>query len=193
MRTMPEIDIQLQSLEDAIRLEFIPALTGQNHLSDELRNLLAPPTRTGGLGLNNPVWEADIQFQTSVKVTAPLVRLVLQQSRVYPTEAMAELSEIKSKIRQEKQRELASTEASVFETLPNSLKRAKELASEKGASSWLTALPITDHGFCLHKGAFCDALCLRYNWIPPLLPSNCVCGSSFQVDHALSCHCGGFP
>jgi len=33
---MPEIDIQLQSLEDAIRLEFIPALTGQNHLSDEL-------------------------------------------------------------------------------------------------------------------------------------------------------------
>ena len=127
---MPEIDIQLQSLEDAIRLEFIPALTGQNHLSDELRNLLALPTRTGGLGLNNPVCEADIQFQTSVKVTAPLVRLVLQQiqSRVYPTEAMAELTEIKSEIRQEKQRELASTEASVFETLPNSLKRAKELA-----------------------------------------------------------------
>jgi len=135
MRTMPKIDIQLQSLEDAIRLEFIPALTGQNHLSDELRNLLALPTRTGGLGLNNPVREADIQFQTSVKVTAPLVRLVLQQSRVYPTEAMAELSEIKSEIRQEKQHELASTEASVFETLPNSLRRAKELASEKGASS----------------------------------------------------------
>ena len=87
--------------------------------------------RGGGLGLNNPVREADIQFQTSVKVTAPLVRLVLQQSRVYPTEAMAELSEIKSEIRQEKQCELASTEASVFETLPNSLKRAEELASEK--------------------------------------------------------------
>jgi len=102
MRTMPEIDIQLQSLKDAIRLEFIPALTGQNHLSDELRNLLALPTRTRGLGLNHPVREADIQFQTSVKVTAPLVRLVLQQSRIYPTETMAELSEIKSEIHLQK-------------------------------------------------------------------------------------------
>ena len=83
MRTMPEIDIQLQSLEDAIRLEFIPALTGQSHLSDELHVQPPCPTdqdRGGGLGLNNPVWEADIQFQTSVNVTAPLVRLVLQQS-----------------------------------------------------------------------------------------------------------------
>ena len=160
---MPEIDIELQSLEDAICLELIPALTGQNHLSDELCNLLALPTRTGGLGLNSPVREADIQFQTSV-VTTPLVKLVLQQSRVYPTKAMAELSEIKSKIRQEKQSELASTEVSVFETLPNSLKRVKELASEKGASSWLTALPITDHGFRLHTGAFHDALCLRHKW-----------------------------
>ena len=135
MRTMPEIDMELQALEDAICLEFIPALTGQNHLSDELRNLLALPARTGGLGLNNPVREAVIQFHTSVKVTAPLVKLVLQQSRVYPTEAMAELSEIKSQIRQEKQSELASTETSVFESLSNPLKKAKELASEKGASS----------------------------------------------------------
>ena len=84
-------------------------------------------------------------------------------------------------------------EASVLESLSNPLKKAKELASEKGASSWLTALPIADHGFCLHKGAFRDALCLRYNWSPPFLPSSCVCGSSFQVDHALSCHRGGFP
>ena len=91
------------------------------------------------------------------------------------------------------QRELASTEASVIESLPNSLKKAKELASQKGASSWLTALLITDHGFCLHKGAFHDTLCLRYNWSPPLLPSSCVCGSSFQVDHALSCYYGNFP
>ena len=127
MRTMPEIYMELQPLEDAIHLEFILALTGQNNLSDELRNLLALPARTGGLGLNNPVREAVIQFHTSVNVTAPLVKLVLQQSRVYPTEAMAELSEIKSQIHQEKQSELASTEVSVFESLPNPLKKAKEL------------------------------------------------------------------
>ena len=101
---------------------------------------------------------------------------------------MAELSEIKSQYAKRNK-----VKVSVFESLSSPLKKAKELVSEKGASSWLTALPIIDHGFSLHKGAFRDALCLRYNWNPPLLPSSCVCDSSFQVDHALSCHYGGFP
>ena len=51
----------------------------------------------------------------------------------------------------------------------------------------------TEHGFALHKGAFRDALCLRYGWRPPLLPSQCICGKSFTVEHALSCPFGGFP
>ena len=68
-----------------------------------------------------------------------------------------------------------------------------DLYSEKGASSWLSVLPISDHGFALHKGAFHDATCLRYNWQPPNLPSHYVCGSSFNTDHALTCPTGGFP
>ena len=39
---------------------------------------------------------------------------------------------------------------------------------------------------------FRDALCLCYNWQPPHMPSNCVCGQPFSVDHALNCHTGGF-
>ena len=53
--------------------------------------------------------------------------------------------------------------------LPRHLQRAMELGSEKGASSWLSALPIEDHGFALHKSDFRDALCLRYNWQPSQL------------------------
>ena len=64
---------------------------------------------------------------------------------------------------------------------------------EKGASSWLSTLPIDEHGFALHKGAFRDALCLRYGWRPAHLPSNCVCGEKFTVDHALNCPRGGYP
>ena len=81
---MPQIDMELQALEEAIRLEFIPSLTGENHLSCELRNLLALPARTGGLGLNNPVREAVIQFHTSVKVTAPLVKLCSSTESTQP-------------------------------------------------------------------------------------------------------------
>ena len=33
--------------------------------------------------------------------------------------------------------------------LPKHLQRAKELGSEKGASNWLTTLPIEAHGFAL--------------------------------------------
>ena len=92
-----------------------------------------------------------------------------------------------------KKQELTSAVDSVSNDLPVSLKRSVELASEKGASSWLSTLPIQEHGFCLHKGAFRDALCLRYGWKPPLLPSRCVCDKPFSVEHALSCSYGGFP
>ena len=67
-----------------------------------------------------------------------------------------------------------------------------DLASEKGASSWLAALPIRDHGFYLHKSVFRDAICLRYGWKPECMPDKCVCGSQFSVEHALTCVCGGF-
>ena len=67
------------------------------------------------------------------------------------------------------------------------------LTQEKGASSWLTTLPISEHGFALHKGGFRDALALRYGWDPPNTPSHCICGKSFTVEHALSCPFGGFP
>ena len=66
-------------------------------------------------------------------------------------------------------------------------------ASEKGASSWLTALPLNHHGFSLHKGAFRDELCLRYGWTPERLPSKCVCGLQFNPEHALSCPTSVFP
>ena len=40
------------------------------------------------------------------------------------------------------------------EQLPADLQRSMELASEKGASNWLSALPLEKYGFVLHKGAF---------------------------------------
>ena len=49
-------------------------------------------------------------------------------------------------------------------------------------------LPIQEHGFALHKSAFRDALCLRYG-----LPSHCICGKSFTVEHALIYTRGEYP
>ena len=85
------------------------------------------------------------------------------------------------------------TASDVRERVPAPLQRAMDLAQAKGASSWLTPLPIEELGFSLHKGAFWDALALRYGWSPLNVPSHCACGVSFSIQHVLSCPKGGFP
>ena len=83
---------------------------------------------------------------------------------------------------------------SVRESLPQSLQFAMKLArSEKGASSWLSVLPLEEHKFVLHKTAFRDEIALRYGWTPSNIPSHCVCGQAFSLQHALSCPREGYP
>ncbi|KXJ11669.1 hypothetical protein AC249_AIPGENE7115 [Exaiptasia diaphana] len=47
-------------------------------------------------------------------------------------------------------------------------------------------------GFDLNRREFRDALRLRYNWAFNDIPSKCVCGEDFSVDHAMICKRGGF-
>ena len=59
----------------------------------------------------------------------------------------------------------------VKQELSGSLRRAMDLAQERGASTWLTTQPVQEFGFTLHKSAFQDAPALRYNWqIPRVSP-----------------------
>ena len=46
--------------------------------------------------------------------------------------------------------------------------------------------------FDLNKSKFRDAVKLRYDWEVPDMPSVCVCGDHFNVDHAMICERGGF-
>jgi len=57
--------------------------------------------------------------------------------------------------------------------------------SETGASSWLTALPLEDNEYYLSKQCFIDLLRIRYGWALQRTPSNCKCGSSFSLEHAV--------
>ena len=68
-----------------------------------------------------------------------------------------------------------------------------EQASERGASTWLTVIPLAKYGFGLNKQAFRDAICLRYGWTPERLPSHCPCGEVFTVAHTFSCPKGALP
>ena len=68
---------------------------------------------------------------------------------------------------------------------------AVSAASEKGASSWVTASPSYDHGTVLHKSDFVDACYIRYGWTLLNLPLTCACGVAFSLQHALDCRLGG--
>ena len=78
-------------------------------------------------------------------------------------------------------------------TSSTSLQYSTDLPQEKGASTWLTSLPLQEFGFALHKCTFQDALTLRYNCQPLQAPSTCASGTKFSVEHALRPKKGGFP
>jgi len=79
----------------------------------------------------------------------------------------------------------------VIASLGDITKKAVEQAKEKGASSWLSTLPLEDQGFTLNKGEFRDALAIRYNAPLRGLPSRCPCGQPFDMNHAMNCKRGG--
>ena len=80
----------------------------------------------------------------------------------------------------------------IDESLSPDLLEAVQQTRDKGASLWLNAIPIKEHGLALNKQEFRDSLCLRYNLPLPNLASYCACGEMFSVNHALSCKKGGF-
>ena len=80
----------------------------------------------------------------------------------------------------------------VKSALPDDMKRAADLAAEKGASSWLTVIPLIDMNFTLNKREFKDAVHLRDDWQIADTPSTCICGDTFSVDHAMVCRREGF-
>ena len=65
------------------------------------------------------------------------------------------------------------------------------LASQKGASNWLSVLPLKTYNFSLNKSEFKDGLHLRYGWESPNTPRLCPCGQPFLLTHSLRCHKGG--
>ena len=77
-RTAPNAELSLQPLEDSIRSQLIPTLTGQSAPNDSVRKLLGLLARLGGLGLINPTKIASTQHKACINISAPLkVRILV--------------------------------------------------------------------------------------------------------------------
>ena len=135
--------------------------------------------------------ESTHAFEASKHITAPLVALIVAQTS-HQAIQRDELQKEKNCIKK-RRRELQEQHAQDIQGQLNpQLQCSAELARERGASVWLTVLPVAEHGFLLHR-EFRDALCLRYGWNLRNTPISCNCGTPFSVDHAMTCHMGGIP
>ncbi len=139
------------------------------------------PAGLGGIALTNPTQGTEAELLASRNITQPLTNAILQQNPLYTEEMVQSQLEAKKEVKKKQKADQASD--TLKQALPLPLKKCVDLAQEKGASS----LPIDKFGFALHKGAFQDALALRYNWQPTHSPSTCDCGSNRSRPK------GGFP
>ena len=67
------------------------------------------------------------------------------------TEIIAEQLQSKATITKQNRDTNTSEADELYDHLPDSMQKAVDLAREKGASTWLTVLPLANHGFTLHK------------------------------------------
>ena len=117
--------------------------------NDLERNLLSLPPRLGGLGIPNPTTTSNTEYTASRSVCKPLCNLILLHDSNYPTEAIEQQVEAKKEVRSSKRKHGQGSASNLRPQLANSTQRSMDLAQEKGASNWLTTLPINENGFIM--------------------------------------------
>ena len=192
MRTMESFEDYVDPFQETIDDLLLLTLFGQTEpLPSDLRQLVTLTPAQGEPGVPNLRFEAPQQFAASTSITAPHVDSITTQS-MFMVAGENSTEELKRQHQALKTASVKSRMESIDSTLPSDLLRSVNQSRDKGASSWLTAVPLVDQGLVLNKQEFRDSLRLRYNMPLSDLPSKCVCGEKYTVCHALSCIKGGF-
>ena len=139
LRTLPDLEDLLALLEQAIADVLIPSITGHYCKQDE-RELLALPVRMGGMGLTNPSQEAASEYVASANISGPLAQQIKSQVHEPPDEN--EIHAVQREMGQVKNQYLKKKLDRVKSSISGKALRSVDLATQRGASSWLTVLPI---------------------------------------------------
>ena len=114
------------------------------------------------MGIYKPAEECLIANTNSIYISDPLVRLIQRQVFDFdPRELADEMKALRTDVDKESDDRFKAKLEVVLSHASSDLKVAVTAASEKGASSWVTASPSYDHGTVLHKGEFVDACYIR--------------------------------
>ena len=191
IRTIPNVAEIIKPLDDVIDNKFIPAITEGHTCSKMERDLFALPVRLGGMGI--PIFsELSVKEYANSRAVTQELRIKIQRQEkdlVVDRVREREIENLIRKTRDDYQKEQLTE---IRTKMNKEQLRANDIAQMKGASAWLTALPLKDEGYQLNKREFFDAVALRYRWAIKRLPIMCVCGKNFNPDHANTCLKGGF-
>ena len=192
-RTTPGISDHLKLLEYCVKEDFIPAIMGKGFVPDQIRKIASLPARMGGLSIPDCTSTAEMEYSNSVNATKQLTEAVFQQYTTFQLNEELQ-HDIISEVKKRKEEHYKHQRETIMNEVPPSTQRQLELLSEKGASIWLSTLPLKACGYVLNKQEFFDALSLRYNLT--LSTANrsplCVCGKQNHINHTLTCKIGGY-
>ena len=150
------------------------------------RKLLSRPVKYGGMDIVIFCDIAEDDYSNSRAVTASPIKLQLEQNTVYSVNR-EEIKMLKTNIKLEKLRQNTKKLNVIGCSLSDEKLKLNDTHQGNGASIWLSMLPLRDEGYCLNKQEFWDLVKLRYGWPLSRLPTQCICGTQYDVQHALSC------
>ena len=154
LRKVPVTKAQLAPLEEAIRFVFIPAISGRSAFTDKERCLLSLLARLGGLGLTDPRMLRE-EIKRSREVTQTPIKHLIKKDPTYSSEMKANQLQARKELKVKKRKVIEEEADLLAQALDEQQKRAMILSQEKGASHWLTILPMVEHEFSLHFGTDC--------------------------------------
>ncbi len=156
------------------------------------REILELPVRFGGLGIINPSTMSQREYQFSRKITESLVSLIKSRTNALEDLDRGEITKKKLQLQKEKEVFLEERHSHLKEQADEKLQNHIDQAKEKGASAWLTALPLSNLNYTLNKREFHDSIALRYGWTIKDIPNFCGCGNKNSIYHSLDCKKGGY-
>ena len=141
LRTLPNVEDLHVLLERVIADALVPSITEHNCTQAELE-LLPLPVRMGGMGLTNPSQVAALEYVASTNIFGPLA--VQKKSQLHELPDENEICAVQQEMRHVKNQYLKEKFDEVKSSISRKTLRAVDPATQKGASSWLSVLPIRD-------------------------------------------------
>ena len=129
---------------------------------------------------------SDSEYSYSISATSQLTDAIYDQHQSLRIDHERQ-DDIMSEIKKMKNQKFKELQELIKNESSDSTVKIIELASEKGASCWLTSLPLKNYGFRLNKQEFQDAICLRYNFNIKDTARTCVWGEDYSINHCLTC------